>query len=136
MKKFETQICTTREQSKRLIGLGLKKETADMCWTGEVLQKKGDIVFAFTPDEWEDDIQPRWSLHRLIDLFPCLVQAKPCSVLLNIYKYGISCTYTRLLSNEKEILEFDAYDNLYDNFIDAYEWAIDEGLVNKEYLNK
>ena len=27
--KFNSQICTTREQSERLIALGLKKETAD-----------------------------------------------------------------------------------------------------------
>lgn len=27
---FKSQICTTREQSERLIALGIKKETADM----------------------------------------------------------------------------------------------------------
>lgn len=27
---FNSQICTTREQSERLLALGLKKETADM----------------------------------------------------------------------------------------------------------
>ena len=132
MKKFETQICTTREQSERLIELGLKKETADMSWAEEVSQIYG--VFAFTPDEWDDDVQPRWSLHRLIDLFPCLVEKKHCSVLLSVYKYGISCIYTNLLKNTKEAICFDAYDDLYENFIDAFEWAVDEGLVNKEYL--
>ena len=30
--KFNSQICTTREQSERLLALGLKKETADMTW--------------------------------------------------------------------------------------------------------
>ena len=30
--KFNSQICTTREQSERLLSLGLKKETADMTW--------------------------------------------------------------------------------------------------------
>ena len=29
---FNSQICTTKEQSERLIALGLRKETADMCW--------------------------------------------------------------------------------------------------------
>ena len=28
--KFNSQICTTRDQSERLLALGLKKETADM----------------------------------------------------------------------------------------------------------
>ena len=27
---FNSQICTTREQSERLLALGLRKETADM----------------------------------------------------------------------------------------------------------
>ena len=34
--KFNSQICTTKEQSERLIALGLKKETADMCLHGAV----------------------------------------------------------------------------------------------------
>lgn len=30
--KFKSQVCTTREQSERLVALGLKKETADMVY--------------------------------------------------------------------------------------------------------
>ena len=30
--EFNSQICTTKEQSERLRSLGLKKETADMVW--------------------------------------------------------------------------------------------------------
>ena len=29
---FKSQRATTIEQSERLIALGLRKETADMCW--------------------------------------------------------------------------------------------------------
>ena len=58
--KFNSQICTTREQSERLLSLGLKKETADMCWMyGEVL--------SCNPPELTVDI-PAWSLHRLIEM--------------------------------------------------------------------
>lgn len=34
--EFKSQICTTVEQSERLLGLGLKRETADLhyCWQG------------------------------------------------------------------------------------------------------
>lgn len=32
MSNFTSQICTTREQSQRLLELGLKPETADMAW--------------------------------------------------------------------------------------------------------
>ena len=31
--EFNSQICTTRKQSERLLALGLKKETADCCWS-------------------------------------------------------------------------------------------------------
>ena len=30
--EFNSQICTTREQSERLVAMGLKPETADMMW--------------------------------------------------------------------------------------------------------
>lgn len=30
--EFNSQVCTTVEQSKKLIELGLKPETADMAW--------------------------------------------------------------------------------------------------------
>ena len=44
--KFNSQICTTREQSERLLALGLKKETADIHLYGI----------------------PAWTLHRLIQM--------------------------------------------------------------------
>ena len=44
--KFESQICTSRSQSDRLLALGLKKETADMMYYktayGELITAKDD----------------------------------------------------------------------------------------------
>ena len=58
---FKSQICTDRFQSERLLSLGLKRETADMCWMyGEVL--------SCNPPELTVDI-PAWSLHRLLCLY-------------------------------------------------------------------
>lgn len=58
--KFNSQICTTREQSERLLALGLKKETADMCIYR-------NVEFAFPcPD---DEFIPAWSLHRLMEMY-------------------------------------------------------------------
>ena len=57
--KFNSQICTTKEQSQRLLDLKLKPETADMyIFDDEVYIGKPNI----------DDI-PAWSLHRLIELY-------------------------------------------------------------------
>ena len=62
--KFNSQICTTREQSERLIALGLKKETADCCY----YYYDGEYLIAFAEDaKYPSDI-PAWSLHRLIEI--------------------------------------------------------------------
>ena len=51
MSEFNSQICTSREQSERLLALGLKPETADFpVWGTEKLLYMG------------------WSLHRLIQM--------------------------------------------------------------------
>ena len=63
---FKSQICTTREQSKRLLVLGLKKETADMklCpYSSEAMSidyNDGNFL--------EGELQPAWSLHRLMEI--------------------------------------------------------------------
>lgn len=62
---FASQICTTKEQSERLLAMGLKKETADcviMYYDGWHI---GDAV-DFDLDE--DPVEPTWSLHRLIEI--------------------------------------------------------------------
>lgn len=72
--KFNSQICTTKEQSERLLALGLKKETADM-----TLQTTLDVCYTIPFQEaieyFEDrhlpphpTILPAWSLHRLIEM--------------------------------------------------------------------
>ena len=62
---FTSQVCTTREQSERLIKLGIKKETADMVHqcTGVGAYKVWD------KSEISDDFFPAWSLHRLIEMY-------------------------------------------------------------------
>ena len=58
---FNSQICTNKNQSKRLLALGLKKETADMCLTDDV-----ECTF---PCPEDDRFIPAWSLHRLYELY-------------------------------------------------------------------
>jgi hypothetical protein len=70
--EFKSQICTTREQSERLLKLGLKKETADCGmywaemeerWIYFMQNNKAGILCSLC----EDDI-PAWSLHRLFEM--------------------------------------------------------------------
>lgn len=60
-KKFNSQICTTLEQSKRLLSLGLKPETAD-CYIRE--EEYGFSNWIGKPSLPTD--VPAWSLHRLL----------------------------------------------------------------------
>lgn len=66
---FNSQICTTREQSERLLSLGLKKETADMKWLG-CSDENGDIyhLLSDVPHHFRSTDIPAWSLHRLIEM--------------------------------------------------------------------
>ena len=64
--KIESQICTTKEQSERLLALGLKRDTADMHhykWS----EGYWDIQ-SCPPRGTESCYIPAWSLHRLIVL--------------------------------------------------------------------
>jgi hypothetical protein len=63
--KFNSQICTTKLQSERLLALGLKKETADMMYSKT---SYGEFVFV-KDDEYLEHLDfPAWSLHRLIEI--------------------------------------------------------------------
>ena len=77
--EFNSQICTTKEQSERLLALGLKKETADMYYSHD----KGEDIYAIRAcwgDFWNSNnlidgyirrhCIPAWSLHRLIEMMP------------------------------------------------------------------
>lgn len=63
---FKSQICTDEDQSKRLIDLGLKIETADMKlipYSSEAMSidyNDGNFL--------EGDLPPAWSLHRLMEI--------------------------------------------------------------------
>lgn len=64
MIEFKSQICTSVEQSKRLMDLGLKPETADCFhWNYSGVNYVGNIT-----EELEQDDIPAWSLHRLMEI--------------------------------------------------------------------
>ena len=116
--KFNSQICTTREQSGRLIALGLKKETADMMWWSHTVDWCG--IINETERQWHLGIGyaepldarmeriPAWSLHRLIELKQ--PNTKDNAVVI--------------LSREQT----------YDKLIGMIAKSIKEGYFNKEYL--
>lgn len=71
--EFTSQIGTTQEQSKRLLALGLKVETADMRYQihyfdmGGILKECTPTLEPYPPIN-NDRFIPAWSLHRLIEI--------------------------------------------------------------------
>ena len=111
---FKSSVCTDKNQSERLLALGLKKETAD-CYLFEYEKGKYKVIV----EPWEDLIAdeeyylqykdicfPAWSLYRLL----------------------------AMLTTKRKVMLIRFEADLYDVLIDKIEHEIKEGYFNKEYL--
>jgi hypothetical protein len=123
--EFNTQICTTIEQSKRLLELGLDADTSDMCWLAkklwgndvEIPEEDRSYILSTDKDgffcsRYDVDCVPAWSLHRLIAMLP---------------DRDRSCLY--------DYCDFKDYSKIYDEVISFIE-MIGKGHLNKEYLKE
>ena len=104
--KFNSRICTSREQSERLLSLGLKKETADMVLVPSSKHDGSDVIRVRRSYLMEEDASPAWSLHRLMIIADCT---------------GVG---------------FTNLDNCYEALISTIAAGIRFGYFNEEYLNK
>ena len=146
---FNSQICTTREQSERLLALGLKKETADM--TIHIKNDDGWYVTAEPFYEWEDDmntfpsleepepILPAWSLGRLIEMLPSPIPISEDLPTFHHYAYldlsKVSVHYYwEDYDGEERALASFCGNGFFAAVVDATEWLIKGGRFNKEYL--
>lgn len=128
--EFKSQICTTKEQSDRLLELGFKPETADM-----VYQAIGVTPFKkWKEHKIEENFFPAWSLHRLIEL---------CPESINIDGYADTTYWFKMYKLGNKIIYENDYDrwiylgdgdNLFDSIIDCIEWAINNKHFNMNYL--
>ena len=82
------KICTSLEQSKKLIELGIDINTADMFWKNGV---SNEYIQCFTPFvsngtniDFDYDI-PAWSLSALLELMPPYLFEFERGIDLNIY---------------------------------------------------
>ena len=127
---FNSQVCSSRSQSERLLALGLKKETADMCHRTNGMGIY--FVTAINPLHNPCDI-PAWSLHRLINICPYVIHTLPA---LHLTMTSDSVFYCTEDNNEEFEKSFSRFTNMYDNFIETIEWLINEGYFNNEYLEE
>ena len=125
--KFNSQVCTTKIQSERLLALGLKKETADMMYCKTA---SGELITAKDDDYLEHLDFPAWSLSRLLSMMPSFID-------IGGYEYMLRIIQGRAFSYRSNIVG-DALlygcGSVYDSAIYTIEWLIGEGCFNKEYL--
>lgn len=124
---FNSQICTTEEQSKRLIALGLKVETADMSYQVKYCDPFSQHLVDCTPSLLtyppinNERFIPAWSLHRLIEM-------------CNKTQFGMTIgIYNDEVTVDGDL--FEVYDNTYDNLISIIEWLIGLEKFHENYLN-
>jgi hypothetical protein len=152
--KFNTQICTTIEQSKRLLEFGLDVQTSDcyhyaiQYFDGVSYENTGKMAIGLRSNIADenhfdyllesfglDDMDcfiPAWSLHRLIAMLPDFFSNLGRQFNLKMDK----CFLRYCTARNDEYIYFQQKDTLYDNIIDCIEWLIKENKFNKEYLKE
>ena len=141
---FNSQVCTSRSQSEKLLALGLKKETADMHWfyTGKIhgwqhCSSETYIEAISHPfkKEWATNgvIQPAWSLHRLLSLLPDYIVVNSSSGLNPNFYLNIRDGFVSYKDN-RGFSYSSTSGNMYDAITRMISFLIKEGYFNKEYL--
>ena len=160
---FKSQICTTKEQSERLLSLGLKKETADCyywqetepmygeaagIWHLETLDSKDsqehfeylDKNFGVClADDEEHYFIPAWSLERLLEMLPWRIPISADLPTFNHYAHlklsKVSVYYYwEDYDGVEKILAYFCGNSFFSSVVDVIEWLIKEGHFSKEYL--
>ena len=130
--KFTSQIATTPQQSKRLLKLGLKPDTADSMYTVMTVSYNGHFIeedkrnyhlCLFNQDEVQTvgfckyEKIPAWSLHRLLCLLPT--------------EYITDIDFQQVMQD----FIFRSQD-MYDEVISCIETLIKESYFYKDYLEE
>ena len=136
---FNSQICTTREQSERLLALGLKKETSD-CALLPLTDKVTSVFVKPSTNDIKNTI-PAWSLGRLLEMLPSPIPISEDLPTFHHYAYldlsKVSAHYywEDYDGDERALASFCG-NGFFAAVVDATEWLIKEGNFPKEYLEE
>jgi hypothetical protein len=119
MLKNKTMVCTSIEQSNRLVELGINPKTADMGWF-KAYSLREEIykpyIKGYKLENHKSDI-PAWSIYKLIEIISIDVTFKNEFIIIN--------------NNTKM---FNSSTNVYDNLIDVIEYLIQDNKINTEFI--
>lgn len=117
------KICTSLEQSKELIELGIDVSTADMDYIPFANEPKVyNCVINIYNNEHEDDWIPAWSLSALLNLMPPYLFEFERGIDLNIYpSLNGKAWHCGYMPNAVENMKNDKFKQITkgDNLIDA-----------------
>jgi hypothetical protein len=159
LKDLNSQICTTREQSEHLLALGLKKETADMCYR-YVNTVKGEKKYELIVEAaWSQEVIDEYvRFGTKIGLFdnlvhPCGKPVTPLEARADVTKNdipawslgrlfalvnGVDWRAEIAVKDERYGIHYGYetrwYDDIFEAAIAWIEDDIKEGYFNKEYL--
>ena len=118
MLKNKTMVCTSIEQSNRLVELGINPKTADMGWF-KAYSLREEIykpyIKGYKLENHQSDI-PAWSIYKLIEIISIDVTFKNEFIVVNNTKM------------------FNSSTNVYDNLIDVIEYLINDNKINAEFI--
>ena len=141
--EFKSQICTTVEQSKRLIELGLKKETADITWKFSHTTNGEPVYDCILGSTWTDEVRERYiKIGEKTKLFerwkhPDGTQMSGAEIYDKITENDLPAwSLHRLLVLVEMNTTFEDYDvvNAYDKIIGDIAFDIRHDQFNYEYL--
>lgn len=119
MLKNKTMVCTSIEQSNRLVELGINPKTADMGWF-KAYSLREEIykpyIKGYKLENHQSDI-PAWSIYKLIEIISIDITFKNEFIVIN--------------NNTKM---FNSSTNVYDNLIDVIEYLINDNKINTEFI--
>lgn len=119
MLKNKTMVCTSIEQSNRLVELGINPKTSDMGWF-KAYSLREEIykpyIKGYKLENHQSDI-PAWSIYKLIEIISIDVTFKNEFIIIN--------------NNTKM---FNSSTNVYDNLIDVIEYLINDNKINTEFI--
>ena len=129
---FNSQVCTSRTQSEKLLALGLKPETADMC---RYKDSDGCWMTGLIEETEQEKIEYyeifAWSFDRLRKMLPKVVWYN--DVLERKYHPIVEYESVNYVTEDGTYL-FDEGNDVWESMIVVIEWLIKEGYFNKEYL--
>lgn len=128
MEKFEfkSAVCTSREQSEKLLALGLKKETADCMYS--VMTKSYNGCYILEEDRQynlilfrQEEVQsvgfshyehiPAWSLHRLMEIV--MKGDKLGCITHNIHQNNVNSYYELVIASIEHLIKIDEFNKDY-----------------------